>query len=564
MLAIPAVRAESSSHWNRRLPIPSLRCDGRTASSTRCARSSPNSTIAKPVIAPRPAALLLPSHATTASVSRSRIARSTRGASYFQPRPASMKSRDMSEIAWASRGSARRMVIARGVMARLCHVRASWEPPRDTLERLGYSPHSGSQNRAANKTGENPMDALDRPTIQRSAADLADEIKTRSADAAAAKLQPFGGAEIAAALLRLSPAFAQDVLAALPDETRERTLAAVPDDYARQWQRNAQYDETTVGRMMEPVLAAFAPRRTVGETIESLREMVKSAFITYVYVLDEDEHLLGIVTMRDLLFSDNGKRLSEVMIKDVFALHAAARLQDAMKLVLDRHYPVYPVVDGERHLLGLVRGQAMFEAQAIEISLQAGTMMGIEKEERIGTPWFSSLKMRHPWLQLNLLTASLAAAVVGMFQDTIDRLVILALFLPVLAGQSGNTGCQALAVTLRGMTLGELKPGMERKLVTKEALLGLLNGAGVGIAAGVGMYITATGQHSGFPWLLAFVVFLAMVGACVASGISGAMVPLTLKRFGFDPATASSIFLTTATDVVSMGMLLGLATLLVH
>src|SRR3954469_21841381 len=223
MLAMPAMRAESSSHWNRRLPIPSLRCDGRTASSTRCARSSPNSTIAKPVIAPRPAALLLPSHATTASVSRSRIARNTRGASYFQPRPASMKSRDMSEIAWASRGSARRMVIARGVMARLCHVRASWEPPRDTLERLGYSPHSGSQNRAANKTGENPMDALDRPTIQRSAADLADQIKTRSADAAAAKLQPFGGAGIAAALLRLSPAFAQDVLAALPDETRART-----------------------------------------------------------------------------------------------------------------------------------------------------------------------------------------------------------------------------------------------------------------------------------------------------------------------------------------------------
>jgi magnesium transporter len=163
-----------------------------------------------------------------------------------------------------------------------------------------------------------------------------------------------------------------------------------------------------------------------------------------------------------------------------------------------------------------------------------------------------------------LLTAFLAAAVVGMFQDTIDRLVILALFLPVLAGQSGNTGCQALAVTLRGMTLGELKPGSERRLVSKEALLGLLNGAGVGLAAAVGMYITASGQHSEFPWMLSFVVFLAMIGACVASGISGAIVPLTLKRFGFDPATASSIFLTTATDVVSMGMLLGLATILVR
>jgi magnesium transporter len=172
--------------------------------------------------------------------------------------------------------------------------------------------------------------------------------------------------------------------------------------------------------------------------------------------------------------------------------------------------------------------------------------------------------MRHPWLQLNLLTAFLAAAVVGIFQDTIDRLVILALFLPVLAGQSGNTGCQALAVTLRGMTIGELKPGSARTLISKEAYLGLLNGAGVGLIAAIGMYVTAHSQNSAHPFLLAFVVFLAMVGSCVASGLAGAMVPLTLKRLGFDPATASSIFLTTATDVVSMGMLLGLATLLVR
>src|SRR5437016_8382153 len=159
-------------------------------------------------------------------------------------------------------------------------------------------------------------------------------------------------------------------------------------------------------------------------------------------------------------------------------------------------------------------------------------MVGVEKEERLATPWLTSLRLRHPWLQLNLLTAFLAAAVVGIFQDTIDRLVILALFLPVLAGQSGNTGCQALAVTLRGLTLGELKPGAERALVTKEAWLGCLNGAGVGLFAGLGMFITATGQESAHPVMLALVVFLAMIGSCIASGISGAMVPLTLKRLG--------------------------------
>src|SRR5213075_2588869 len=183
-----------------------------------------------------------------------------------------------------------------------------------------------------------------------------------------------------------------------------------------------------------------------------------------------------------------------------FALQGSLPLMDAMKLVLDRHYPVYPVVDAEKRLVGLLRGQSMFEAQAIEISLQAGSMVSLEKEERVATHWWRSMKLRHPWLQFNLLTAFLAAAVVGLFQDTLDRLVILALFLPVLAGQSGNTGCQALAVTLRGMTLGELKPGAERRMVSKEAWLGCLNGVGVGVAAGIGMFITAAGQHQARPF----------------------------------------------------------------
>jgi magnesium transporter len=394
--------------------------------------------------------------------------------------------------------------------------------------------------------------------------DLADEVKSRSAAGAAAKLADLQGAEIATELMHLSPGFAQDVLAALPADARERAISAAPADIARQWQRNALYDPDTVGRMMEPVVAAFPPDTKVGETIERLRELVTRALITYVYVVDAETRLLGIVTMRDLLFSERNRPLEQVMLRGAFVLHAAMPMKDAMRLVLDRHYPVYPVVDAEGRLIGLVRGQTMFEAQAIEITLQAGSMVGLEKEERLSTHWFRSLKLRHPWLQLNLLTAFLAAAVVGAFQDTIDRLVILALFLPVLAGQSGNTGCQALAVTLRGMVLGELKPGSERPLITKEVWLGFLNGAGVGVAAAVGMYITATGQGQDQPVMLAFVVFLAMVASCMASGISGAIIPLTLKRFGLDPATASSIFLTTATDVVSMGTLLLLATILVR
>jgi magnesium transporter len=395
------------------------------------------------------------------------------------------------------------------------------------------------------------------------AVDLSDELKSYSHARAAQKLANLDGSVIARQLMHLSAGFAQDVLGALPTGARERAISAAPLDVAAQWQRNAMYDAGTVGRMMEPVVAAFPPERQVGEIIEELRELVSRALITYVYVVDDEKQLLGIVTMRDLLFSTPERTLDEVMLRGAFALHAAMSMEDAMRLVLDRHYPVYPVVDAERRLIGLVRGQTMFEAQAYEISLQAGTMVGLEKEERLGTPWARSLKLRHPWLQLNLLTAFVAAAVVGFFQDTIDRLVILALFLPVLAGQSGNTGCQALAVTLRSMTLGELKPGSERPLMAKETWVGCVNGIGVGIAAGVGMYITASSQSQAQPWMLALVVFLAMVASCMASGISGALIPLTLKRFGFDPATASSIFLTTATDVVSMGLLLALATILV-
>jgi len=392
----------------------------------------------------------------------------------------------------------------------------------------------------------------------------APDLASLSAEDAAAQIADKSGAEIVGLLSRLRPAFVQDVLAAAPPEARARALAAAPDEVSRQWQRNALYPSGTIGRMMEPVIGAYAPDQSVGDTIESLRELVKMAFITYIYVLDRSERLLGIVTMRDLLFSDHNRRLSEVMLKDPFALQAAMPLGEAMRTVLDRHFPVYPVVDADGHLRGLVRGQTMFEAQTVEISLQAGSLVAIDKEERLSTPWWRSLKLRHPWLQLNLLTAFLAAAVVGYFQDTIDRLVILALFLPVLAGQSGNTGCQALAVTLRGMTLGEMKPGQTRPLMAKETWVGLLNGAGVGLAAAVGMYITAVGQHQTQPFMLAFVVFAAMVFSCIASGLSGVLVPVTLKRFGFDPATASSIFLTTATDCVSMGMLLLLATILVR
>ena len=363
-------------------------------------------------------------------------------------------------------------------------------------------------------------------------------------------------------LLEINPGQATALLDRFSEEYVGRVLAAVPAEHARQWARNRVYTDGTIGRMMDPAIAVFLPRVTVGEVIDRLRDLIKSAFVTYGYVTDESGKLLGIITMRDLLFAARDKTLSEIMLAEPFYLNADAQLSDAIKPVLNRHYPVYPVCDEQMRLIGLVRGSVMFEEQNLEMSAQSASMVGVE-EERLTTPWARSLKSRHPWLQLNLLTAFLAAAVVGFFQGTLDQLVILALFLPVLAGQSGNTGCQALAVTLRGMTLGELRPGTERKLVAKEAFLGLMNGGLVGLVAAGGMYVTATSQQNPAALYLCLAVWLAMIASCVVSGISGAMIPLTLKKFGFDPATASSIFLTTATDIASMGCFLGLATLLI-
>ena len=393
---------------------------------------------------------------------------------------------------------------------------------------------------------------------------LIPEVKARSAQEAAELLAEHPVATIASVLLELNPGLSQDVLAELPGGLQDGVLHAVAPEIALQFKRNQGYAQGSIGRLMEPVYAVFHPAMTVAQTVERLRALIKVAFITYGYVTDETGKLCGLVTMRDLLFAPDDARLESLMLRDVFTLKPETPLNDAMKSVLDRHYPVYPVCDGSGVLIGLVRGQAMFEEQAIEITAQVGTTFGVEKEERLVTPLAQSFRFRHPWLQLNLLTAFIAGAVVAIFQDTVDRLVILALFLPVLAGQSGNTGCQALAVTLRGITLGELKQGKERELVTKEASLGLYNGALTGLVAGVGMLIVAILQNNPHALELALVVWAALVGACVTSGVCGALIPITLKRFGLDPATASSIFLTTATDVVSMGMLLGLAALFVR
>ena len=381
--------------------------------------------------------------------------------------------------------------------------------------------------------------------------------------AAAERLEPIADEQAAEVLAQINPARADDVMLAMGDARRLAVIEAAPEANSRQWTTNFACPEDSVGRLMEPPHAIFPPELSVAETIERIRKLVKSIFVTYGFIVDEAGVLIGVVTMRDLLLADKASRLQDIMLRDPFYLWHDCELLEAMKLVVNLHFPVYPVCDAEGKLVGVVRGRILFEHQAYEISAQVGSMVGVEKEERLSTPWQTSLRYRHPWLQLNLLTAFVAAGVVGAFQSTIDQMVVLAMFLPVLAGQSGNTGCQSLAVTLRGLTLGDLRAGKERSLVIKEGLLGLCNGVLVGFTAGLGMFVVALLQGNDHALVLGGIVFVAMIGSCVISGIAGSLIPLFLRRLGADPATASSIFLTTITDVASMGLFLWLASMVI-
>ncbi|SFD14576.1 magnesium transporter [Thiohalospira halophila DSM 15071] len=371
--------------------------------------------------------------------------------------------------------------------------------------------------------------------------------------------------EAADALAKLEPDEIQFVLTRLPHDQAMEVASHMaesvgPEDLATRAVLSGV--EETIGELMTPVPAVLPASHTVAESLAFLVKSSDLQEISYIFVT-EAERLVGVVGMRELLLAKPSETLADIMIANPFAFQADTPIHEAIGEVLYRHYPLYPVVDDAQRILGVVHGWKLYERIASELSGQAGAQYGVDKEEQVSTSVLSSFRMRHPWLLVNLATAFAAAVVVGAFEDTITRIVALAVFLPVLAGQSGNTGAQALAITLRGMTLGQLRDYPVGKLLRKEILLGALNGVIVGLIAGVVMFIYAVMTNSIEPLLLGLVIVIAMTGACIGSGIFGVMVPLTLKRFGADPATASSIFLTTFTDILGMGLMLFLATALV-
>src|SRR5437899_2484983 len=276
--------------------------------------------------------------------------------------------------------------------------------------------------------------------------ELFTKIVERDPHEAVKMLEPYPDEFVVQMLELLNPAAALRILQRFDSSRRETILATASPETTRQWMRNQAYPARTVGQLMQPPLAVFRPATTVAEATEQIRRLARKTIITYAFVTDEQERLLGVVVMRDMLLAQSSQRLEEIMLTNPFYLTPEMSLPEAIRAVLGRDYPVYPVCDNTGRLLGLLRGQMLFEAEAIGLSAQPGDMVGVEREERFTTPWQRSLKFRHPWLQINLFCGLLAALVVGFFQETIDRVIALAVFLPVLIGQAANTGVQALAV----------------------------------------------------------------------------------------------------------------------
>lgn len=314
--------------------------------------------------------------------------------------------------------------------------------------------------------------------------------------------------------------------------------------------------------MQEPVVV-LAPEYSVAQAVATIRATPRERLYTYPMVTDKKGRLVGLCVMRDLIVADAKAKIADIMLTKFLSLQQGLGVHDALKRIKGMEIPEYPVISRNGKLRGVVRAASLHELEEARLTATPGRMVGVAEGEIVATPFLPSVKSRLPWLMINLLTAFAAGLVVGNYQDTIDRVVLLAAFLPVLAGQSGNTGAQALAITLRTL---ERSGGTEfySAALWKELRLGIVHGIITGIFVALVIYVVAIIAGDKGPEYLAFIVFVATILSVLASGLSGASVPVALKRLGADPATASSIILTTITDVVSMGSMLMLASMLIR
>ena len=353
----------------------------------------------------------------------------------------------------------------------------------------------------------------------------------------------------------MDPSHGAALVARLEPEARARRLASLPEDLARELADLMDYPAESAGQLMDPRVTTFRTDETVDAALARIRAFSERRILDLCLV-DADGHLVAVLPLQEVAIAQPETRLDALVRGQPIGVQATSTRVEVVDL-LERHkLASLPVVSFEGQLLGVIRYDALVSAAQQTAIGDMQTMVGAGREERALSPPLLAIRKRLPWLEVNLATAFLAAAVVGLFEDTIARFTALAIFLPVVAGQSGNTGAQALAVTMRGLALREFRPRRWFRVASKELVVACVNGCAVALTTALAVYLW-TGTP-GMPLVLG----LAMVFSMAMAGLAGALIPVMLTTLRQDPAQSSSIILTTVTDVVGFMSFLGLAALL--
>ena len=342
----------------------------------------------------------------------------------------------------------------------------------------------------------------------------------------------------------------------LPDDLSASVLELMRRKESGEVQHLLEYADQTAGRIMNPNVFALAEDLTAGEAIEALQRSREVEMVFYLYVVDERRHLVGVVSLRRLLLVSPETPLKRIMTTDLMTARVDMDQEEAAQLVASYNLLAIPVVDEENKLVGVITVDDVIDVIKDEATEDLYRLAGVSGDEHVFSSVRESLRKRLPWLGINLVTAILAALVVRLFQATINNEVVaLAAFMTIVASMGGNAATQTLTVIVRGIALGELTWGNSRKALGKEALVGLGNGIVLGVVgAGVAWVVVGNPYFGG-------ILALAMVINLLVAAVAATLIPIALRAMKVDPALASSVFITTLTDVFGFFAFLGLATL---
>lgn len=401
--------------------------------------------------------------------------------------------------------------------------------------------------------------AMDLVDTERAAAIVSEMDPQRAAEV----IEQMTAAEAADVLGEMDPDDRVDVLDEVAEERHDELVAGLDAEIQEEVRRLEQYPPDTAGGIMTTEVTSLYEYLSVGDAIETLRRLSEELEqMFYVYVIDGRGHLVGVLSMRDLILAQPDRILRDLMIPDVRAVPADEDQEAVAELFRRFNYLAMPVVDAKHRLIGLITVDDIVDVLQEETTEDVHKLFGAGAEEKLDSPWFFSFQKRVGWLIVNLGTAFAAASVVAVFSGTIEALPILAVFMPIIAGMGGNASAQAMAVTVRGISVGRVDRRLLRHVLFREFMCGLLTGLTVGIitAAIAFVYSTSTadsGTTRAFG--LGGVVFCSLLINHTLACVTGAGLPVLMKRLGFDPAQSATIFATTVTDMVGFLALLGLA-----